>query len=55
MCTHFFRYFDLSLKPEKKIFHPNFTLTIDNRVVRDHPIKSYIYSGVDRGKPDACC
>ena len=42
------RFFDLSLKPEKQLFHPNFTVTIDNHVVRNHQAKSLMYSGKDR-------
>ena len=47
--SHTHRSFDLALKPEKKLLHPNFTLIIDNHVVRDHQLKSFLYTGKVRG------
>ena len=47
------RDFDLQLRPDTDLFHPDFTLKSGERTVRKHGMKSYFYSGFDRSELDA--
>ena len=47
------RDFDLQLRPDTDLFHPDFTLKSGARTIRKHGMKSYFYSGFNRSELDA--
>ena len=48
------RDFDLQLRPDTELFHPDFTLTSGTHTIRKHGMKSYFYSGFDRSEYSTC-